>query len=148
MNNILPWLFVMLGGMLNAIQSGCNAQLERSLQNPWLAGIVLSIYPLLFFVFGLLIKRNPLPTWAQFQGMPWWAPLGGLAGVVAILAMMTVAEKVGAGPFNGLLVTAGVVTSMMLDHYGWMGFQVHHFNVGRAVGCGLMVCGISLIAKF
>jgi len=38
--------------------------------------------------------------------------------VVVILAMMTVADKVGAGPFNGLLVTAGVITSMLLDHYG------------------------------
>ncbi len=59
MDKILPWVFVMLGGMLNAIQSGCNSQLERSLQNPWLGGVVLSIYPLLLSSTDTFLSTSP-----------------------------------------------------------------------------------------
>ncbi len=32
--------------------------------------------------------------------MPWYAPLGGLAGAVAVFGGLAFIDKVGAGPFN------------------------------------------------
>jgi transporter family-2 protein len=51
-------------------------------------------------------------------------------------------DKVGAGPFVGFTVTAALITSLLIDHFGWFRMQPHPLNAGRAIG------GISLIAKF
>ena len=45
-------------------------------------------------------------------------------------------------------VTAALIMSLLLDHFGWFHMPVHTINPGRIVGALLMVGGISLISKF
>ena len=80
--------------------------------------------------------------------MPWWAPLGGIAGAVAVFGGLVFVDKVGAGPFNGLLITANILTSLAVDNFGWLGMAAHVQSPEHWVGAGLMVAGIVLIAKF
>jgi transporter family-2 protein len=80
--------------------------------------------------------------------MPWWAWLGGILGGCVVLAQFVVARKIGAAPFLGLLVTAGVVTSIVLDHFGWVGFEPHPASLWRILGGCLMVIGVALVAYF
>jgi len=54
----------------------------------------------------------------------------------------------GSAVFTSLSLTAALVTSVLLDHFGWVGFEVHRANPLRLVGCSLMIGGILLIAKF
>lgn len=77
-----------------------------------------------------------------------WAWLGGLCGGVYVLAVIFIADKVGAAVFTGLAVTAAIVTSVLLDHFGLVGFQVHAAGIGRIVGAVLMVAGLSLVCAF
>jgi transporter family-2 protein len=79
--------------------------------------------------------------------MPWWAPAGGLAGAVQVYAGLTLVQKVGVGPFVGITVTAALVMSLVLDHYGWFRMPVHAINPWRVPGALLMSGGIALIAK-
>jgi transporter family-2 protein len=55
---------------------------------------------------------------------------------------------VGTGPFVGFAVTAALITSLLIDHFGWFGMQTHSLNVGRIAGGVLLVAGISFFAKF
>lgn len=55
-------------------------------------------------------------------------------------------SELGAGLFVGLIVTSSTVTSLLLDHFGWLGFAVHPTGFGRIAGALLMVAGVSLIA--
>ncbi len=45
---------------------------------------------------------RPLPTVQSLSAMPWWAPLGGLAGADAVFAGLTLIDKPGADAANGL----------------------------------------------
>jgi transporter family-2 protein len=89
-----------------------------------------------------------LPTQKDLAELPWWAVIGGLVGAVQVYAGLTLVNKVGAGPFVGFTVTAALITSLVIDHYGWFRMQSHPLNVGRVVGGVLLVAGIGLIAKF
>ena len=80
--------------------------------------------------------------------MPWWAVVGGLVGAVQVYAGLTLVNKVGAGPFVGITVTAALITSLVIDHCGWFRMQPHPLNAGRIIGGILLVGGTSLIAKF
>jgi transporter family-2 protein len=124
-----------------------NAQLFQSLENKWLAKAVSFALIMAFFVAAFAMFPHPLPHAAGLAKMPWWAPLGGLVGAVQVYAGLTLVQKVGAGPFVGITVTAALVTSLVLDHYGWFHMPVHAINFWRVLGAALMIGGISLIAR-
>jgi uncharacterized membrane protein YdcZ (DUF606 family) len=96
------------------------------------------------------VSDSSAPT-AHSEGLgriTWWAVVGGLVGAVQVYAGLTLVNKVGAGPFVGFTVTAALITSLLIDHFGWFRMQPHPLNVGRIIGGVLLVGGISLIAKF
>jgi hypothetical protein len=91
---------------------------------------------------------RPLPTAEGIGAMPWWAPLGGVIGAFAVIAGLLFVEKVGAGAFAGLTITANILMSLAIDHFGLFDVQQHSMGPGRAVGALLMVAGIFAISKF
>ena len=56
-------------------------------------------------------------------------------------------DKGGAGPFNGLLITANILTSLAIDAFGLFGMQSGGFKSLPWLGGALMVSGIVLIAR-
>jgi transporter family-2 protein len=42
-----------------------------------------------------------------------------------------------------LVVTGQLVSSVVLDHFGWVGFTEHTAGLGRIAGCVLMMAGSS-----
>jgi transporter family-2 protein len=66
------------------------------------------------------------------SAMPWWAPLGGVIGAFAVIAGLLFVSKVGAGAFAGLTITANILMSLVIDHFGLSGVQQH--SIGPAVG--------------
>ena len=89
----------------------------------------------------------PLPKMENLFAMPWWAPLGGLVGAVQIYAGLTLAQKVGAGPFVGFTVTSALITSLLVDHFGLFHMPVHPVNFWSVGGALPMAFGIALISK-
>ena len=151
MNATWIFPFIILGGALQTCGAAMNAQLFQSLENKWLAKAVSFALIMAFFVAAFAMfphpLPHPLPHAAGLAKMPWWAPLGGLVGAVQVYAGLTLVQKVGAGPFVGITVTAASVTSLVLDHYGWFHMPVHAINFWRVLGAALMIGGISLIAR-
>jgi len=70
-----------------------------------------------------------------------------LVGAVQVYAGLTLVNKVGAGAFVGLTVTAALTASLMLDHYGWFHMPTHAINTGRITGAALMIGGVFLISR-
>jgi transporter family-2 protein len=146
MDSKLLYPFILVAGALQAIGVTMNAALNHDLVNPWLAAVV-SFLPIVFVFIAMLAMRPlPLPTREDIATLPWWGPLGGIAGAVAVFGGLLFVAKVGAGPFNGLLITANLLTSLAIDHFGWIHMPVHKAGKGRLAGAALMVVGIVLIA--
>ena len=142
------YLLIIVGGILQAMGSAMNAQLYKSLHNPWLASLVSFSLIVAFFVGAFAVLHKPLPSLDDVLQMPWWAPLAGVIGAVAVYAGLVLVGKVGAGPYTGLNVTAALLTSIVIDHFGFLNVQVHHAHPMRLLGAALMVGGVALIAKF
>ncbi len=141
--------FIILGGVLQTCGAAMNAQLFNSLENRWLASAVSFAVITAFFICLFAMFPSPLPSVINLASMPWWAAIGGLVGAVQVyLRFPTLVHKVGAGPFVSFTVTAALIMSLLLDHFGWFHMPVHTINPGRIFGALLMVAGISLISKF
>jgi transporter family-2 protein len=143
---IIP--FIILGGALQTCGAAMNGQLNKSVVNPWLASAVSFALITFFFVSVFLILPHPLPTARDLSAMPWWAVIGGLVGAVQVYAGLTLVNRVGAGMFVGLTVTAALITSLVVDHFGWFRMQAHPISIWRVAGGLLMVAGVALISRF
>ena len=142
----LLYPFILIAGVLQATGVVMNGHLNKYLVNPWLAATI-SFLPIVFvFLTMLALRPLPLPERSDVAHMPWWAPLGGLTGAVAVFCGLLFVGKVGAGPFNGLLITANLLASLAIDHFGWIAMPVHKAGLARLLGAALMVAGIVLIA--
>jgi transporter family-2 protein len=140
--------FIVLGGALQTCGAAMNNQLYKHMINPWLASAISAAVVAFFFFAAFLVKHRPLPTAQDASSMPWWAVIGGLVGAVQVYAGLTLVHRIGAGTFIGLTVTAALIMSLVIDHFGWLRVQPHPITPGRAVGGVLLVCGVALIAKF
>lgn len=139
---------ILAAGALQAWGPPMNGALRRALDNPWLASIVsfLPIVALLGVLF--LCQPNPMPNARGIAGMPWWAPLGGVIGAFAVVAGLLFVDRVGAGTFAGLTITANIGMSLVIDQFGLFGVAPHPLGAGRIIGAALMTAGIVCISRF
>lgn len=141
-------LFAIAAGMTSTLQSGSNNMLQKATAAPlWTVVIVSAITLAGSFVVALAAGERWPPS-AAIVHAPWWAWAGGVFGLCFVMATVYASPKLGAGLFIALIVTASAVTSLLLDHFGLMGFAVREAHVGRIVGGLLMVAGVALIAAF
>ena len=92
-----------------------NGALRNALTNPWLASLVSFLPVIAFLGVVLLCLPNPFPTVQGISAMPWWAPLGGLIGAVAVVVGLLFVNQVGAGTLAGLTITANILLSLNND---------------------------------
>ena len=144
------WLYpiILIAGALQAWGPPMNGALRNALSNPWLASVVSFLPVIAFLTVVFVCLPRPLPSAQGLDQMPWWAPLGGLIGSVAVVAGLMFVDKVGAGAFAGLTITANLVMSLFIDKFGLFGMPVHELNLWRILGGLLMVGGVALIALF
>jgi bacterial/archaeal transporter family-2 protein len=148
----VDYFIIIAAGALVAMQAGTNAAMQKSLQNPFLssavsfAGGLLSL--LLVLSIYMAFDKAPLPRAHQWAAAPWWAWTGGALGAVYVLTGVLTVEKVGTGVFVCMSVTASILASLAIDHFGLVGMHRHTVSPGRLIGGALMVAGMLLIGKF
>ncbi len=147
---MIAWLILLaaLAGMLSSIQSGANGELGRLLGNPFSVVLVSLSISLAFTLVAVLFTRTEAWGFDHLTQAPWWAWVGGICGAVFVLSQPLAAPRLGAAPYISITVTASVVASVVLDHFGLLGFSEHPASIWRVIGAALMIAGVSLIAKY
>jgi bacterial/archaeal transporter family-2 protein len=143
------WMIAALAGMLNPVQSGANGQLGKAMGNPYAPVLIsLSISMVFAFAVSMIVQGGDVLNASRFRDVPWWAWIGGFCGAVFLFSQPVAAPRLGAAVYIGITVTASVIASVALDHFGLLGFPLHPANIGRLIGAALMIVGVSLIAMF
>ena len=144
---ILFVLIALAAGAANPLQSGANAQLNKQLGAPVWAAISVYATGLLGVLLVQLFLRHPLPSSQVVTAVKPWAWLGGLVSIASTVAGLTLAQRLGSGVFTGLTLTASLLTSVLLDQFGLVGFAQKSASPARMVGCGLMVAGAWILSR-
>jgi bacterial/archaeal transporter family-2 protein len=148
MNTVWLYPLILGAGALQAWGPPMNGALRVALTNPWLASLVSFLPIVALLIVALVCMPRPLPTIEGLTAMPWWSPLGGVIGAFAVVAGLLFVDRVGAGAFASLTITANILMSLAIDHFGLLRMEVHSMNPGRAAGAMLMVAGIVLVSRF
>ena len=146
MNYIFTTLAFFLGGLL-PIQVGVNAELAKYINSPILAALVSFLVGGVCLILGALIFKVPLPTLNQVTSLPTWLWGGGMIGAAVVLGSILAGPKIGALALVCLLLAGQLVVSILIDHYGWLGFPIQKMNIQRFLGILLLVGGFLLVRK-
>lgn len=146
MNYILTTLAFFVGGLI-PIQVGVNSELAKYINSPVLAALVSFLVGGMCLIVGAVIFKAPLPTLNQVNSLPTWLWGGGLIGAAVVLGSILAGPKIGALALVSLLLAGQLVASIIIDHYGWLGFPIQKMNVQRLLGVLLLVGGFLLVRK-
>jgi bacterial/archaeal transporter family-2 protein len=139
----------LLAGSLVPFQTGSNTALTRALGSGFYASLVVFIVGAIGMLVVIVFQKQGIPSTAQMQSAPWYAWLGGgLLGAAYIYLLIYLAPKLGIANVTGFVVAGQLLTAMVFDHFGLMGFAVHHINWQRLLGVALLIGGLFLIKKF
>lgn len=141
-------LIALIAGGLITIQTGSNTRLKEALGHPLPAVVVSSLTGIVLLMAAIVVMRAPLPSVGRVLAAPWSAWLGGLLGAAYAVMVVVAARELGAATLTALIVTAQLICSVALDHYGLLGFDVRAVGLGRLAGCMLLLAGTYLIWKF
>ncbi len=142
------FLFLALAaGVLLPVQAGLNAQLRSALGAPVAAALISFLVGTAALAAATLLFRVSFPVsraWAATHPLQW---SGGIIGALYVLAAVVLAPKLGAGTLVAAVVAGQMLTSLLLDHYGLIGFPVHSLSLGRLIGAALVITGVVLIQR-
>lgn len=145
-------MFYVLAGVIIGVllpnQSAINSRLRGSVSTPWVMSAI-------SFLVGTLCLS--VLTWATVGSLavdpalvisqPAWLWAGGLLGVIGMTTTVILLPIIGAVYSTVLNLTAQVVTTMIVDHFGFFGVAVYPVGPWRLAGAMLVVAAALLAVR-
>jgi len=141
-------LLALAAGAMLPFQAGVNARLAHFVESPIRASLVSFVVGTIVLLVLSIAIFKPLPSGSKLAGAPWWVWVGGVLGAFYVVVTVVSAPRVGAATLIAALVAGQMVASLVVDHFGWVGFPVHHVSAGRVVGLVLLFAGVLLVRLF
>jgi transporter family-2 protein len=89
-----------------------------------------------------------LPSLSRLGHAPWWIWLGGALGAFYVVGSVVAAPRLGAATVIAVIVAGQSLASIVVDHFGWVGFEPKPVSAGRLAGMALVGTGVVLVRFF
>lgn len=147
MNMASLYIMTILAGSTMGVQAGINSQLQIGWAgNPVLAAFISFAVGTLGLLVYLLAMRVPVPPLPD-RIVPWhW--VGGLLGAFLVSVTVYVAPRLGAATMIALILAGQIGASLVLDHFGLLGYAQKAITWQRLLGALLVGVGVFIIRRF
>jgi len=139
------YLFAIAAGAMLPIQFGINAQLASWVDSPLRATLVSFVVGTLALAVVMLVAARDWPPLSRMESAPWWVWVGGLLGAFYVLGSVVAAPKLGAATLVAVILAGQAVASLLVDHFGWVGFEENPITLGRLAGVAFVAVGVALV---
>jgi bacterial/archaeal transporter family-2 protein len=140
--------FALGAGAMLPIQFGINAQLSTWVGSPVRAALISFVVGTLALLAATLAFSRHWPAAERIGAAPWWVWLGGLFGATYVLGSIVAAPRLGAVALVAVILAGQAIASLLVDHFGWVGFEEHPISAGRVAGVALLAAGVALVRLF
>ncbi len=141
-------LLAIVAGSGAPVQAGINSRLSLAAGSSILAALISFAVGTLTLAAYTAILRLPWPLTKAFHGLPWWIWIGGCLGAFFVAVTIFLVPKLGAATMMASIIAGQMVASILLDHYGVLGYPLHPASGYRLLGVLLIVGGVVLIRRF
>lgn len=141
----LFWLAPLFCGALIPIHAGMNAELSRAAGHPLWATLLSFGVSFICLMAGLAWLRPSMPSASSLLSAPPWAWVGGLVGVIYVMATMILIPRFGAAAFIAAVVAGQMTMALILDQNGFLGNTVRPADLFRITGAALSIIGVVIM---
>jgi len=145
------WLWIVvsaIAGMGVASQALINTRLGAMAGSPLVAGVISFAVGLTSLLCVLIVQPAGTVRFHDLAKAPVWAFLGGTLGAFFIIATIYGVPRVGAAVWLSAAVLGQVTLSLVADHFGFFGVNVHPVTLPRLAGIVLVIVGVVMVRMF
>ncbi|MDQ6907875.1 MAG: DMT family transporter [Chloroflexota bacterium] len=142
------FLLAAAAGVGVAVQFGVNGQLRRVSGQPIWASFVSFVVGTAALLLCFVATRRAWPSGGQFGHAPWWIWIGGLLGAFYVVVSVVAGPRLGSAALVACVIAGQLVASVVIDHFGWVGYLVHPISPGRIVGAILLLAGVACVLRY
>lgn len=140
-----PLLAVAVGIGLTA-QIGMNSTLSRTIGSPlWASVTNFTVGLIALLVCALAVGGRVTP--ASIGQVPGWAWLGGLLGAAYVASVTVLGPRLGALALLALVLAGQLLSALLVDQFGALGFPRVPVTSTRLLGAVLLVVGALLVVR-
>lgn len=143
------WVLLLLGlvvGFGLTSQAGVNAQLRTAMATPIHAAFISFVMGTV--ILGVMAWQADRTFFTQtLASIPWWAWLGGALGAFNIGMSIFLAPKLGALVLAATIVVGQMLTSLVYDQFGLLGYPKAEINWTRVAGAVLLIAGLFMVSR-
>lgn len=145
MNQKLAIPFILFSGMIIIVANVLNAMLTQKtglLAVPFWVHLTGTIPAFLVY----LSDRRKASVWLHVLKKDPTAYLGGVFGVFATMLIAYSVAQIGAFVMTLLLIATQLILSIIVDHYGFFGFERVPFNRQKAIAVCFILGGMVMVS--
>jgi transporter family-2 protein len=141
---ILAVIIGLLGGVAVGLQGPLTSLMSQYV------GTMESVFIIHFggaAMAGALLLVTGGGNLGAWRSVPWYALCAGVLGLVILSAVSYTIPRIGAATTVTLIVTAQLILSTLLDHFGLLGTSVRPIDLPRVAGVAVLFLGTWLIVR-
>lgn len=98
-------------------------------------------------VLGIALMGLLRPDLSAWREAPWWAWLGGVAGLVLLMGLSYAIPRIGITPTLSIVIATQLVVAVVLEQFGLLGAVERSLDATRVTGLALVVLGAWLVFR-
>jgi transporter family-2 protein len=143
---LLVAITVIIGTLL-PVQASINAELTKFLRHPYLGAFISFFIGSVTLAVLILFNSTPLGDWRRLGEVPLQYYFGGVMGALFVGSSIFLIPRLGPTMMMAAFVTGQLVSSVVIDHYGWFNLPVYPVTPQRILGIILLFSGLLLVIK-
>ncbi|WKK81260.2 DMT family transporter [Marivirga arenosa] len=147
-SNLILMMLVFLAGAILPIQAGFNIQIGKAVQQPVFAAFasfLIGTTALFLYLLAVRFNFSSISATQTVSPLFWTA---GILGAFYVASVIIIAPRLGTALTFSLIVGGQMIISLILDHFGLLGFSIKEINWQRILGVIFLVLGVLLIRKY
>lgn len=136
---LIFFLLPLIVGIAITTQTGVNSQLRLAVGSPLVAAFISFFVGTVILAALVLVTNQPLPTSQTLLQIGWTKYMGGLLGAFFVTVVIVSASRVSASSLFALIVAGQLITALIYDHFGLLGFKQTSATPTRIAGALLLI---------
>lgn len=144
MPNLIYVAIAALSGAAMALQGTLNTALGK-IVGTWESTLVVHIIGTLVSLLLIMVLGIGFSFFTKLSQVPWYGYLGGILNVVIIFIVVTAMSRIGVGNATTAIITAQLITSLVIDCTGAFGMKQYNFHYRDLVGVAMLAIGAHIL---
>lgn len=143
---VLYLLILFLLGAIAPVQTSSNTRAQFYLKSPLVASLGSFLVGTAALIIICLLVEGRLPS-GSLSGLPWWAFLGGAAGVFGITANIFLFPRLGSMQTVLMPMVGQIIAGFLIDSFGLFDSPTYPITLMRVAGFALVMVGVFYVVS-